>query len=165
MHSMAEHGFWEGNRLYAPDLLKVQKLSVHAMILPDGNIITCCGLDREAFHAGKSSFQGLTGLNATFLGAEFLVSGEHDYGSFLKRIKEPDCYTEDQYRAGGWLYASWKAAYGFPDDHIVGHSEVAGDDMRGPGQGKKDPGAGFDRAMFLDYLHQWEAALSPRVVE
>jgi N-acetyl-anhydromuramyl-L-alanine amidase AmpD len=82
------------------------------------------------------------------LGAEFLVAGDHDYASLLRRMAAPDCYSAAQIEAGAQLYAGWARAAGFSPSAIVGHSDVAGDDVRGAGAGKRDPGAGFPWSPF-----------------
>lgn len=157
VHSMGEVVTYEGRSLYAPDLLAEQKLSVHAMVTPDGKVLECLGSDRIAYHAGASRFGDLSGLNATFLGCEFLVAGEHTYQSFMERIRRVDAYTDAQYEAGGWLYARWIKTFSIPRTAVVGHSEVSGDDVRGVGRGKPDPGSGFSWPRFWQAVDTWAA--------
>ena len=152
---MGEFVSYEGRMLYAPDFLIAQKLTVHAMITPAGQVLKCGSEGSVAYHAGASLFKGVSGLNTTFLGCEFLVSGEHTYESYLKRIAQPDAYTDAQYEAGGWLYASWMRKFGIARDAIVGHSAVSGDDVRGPGKGKRDPGGGFAWERFWESVDRW----------
>jgi len=38
--------------------------------------------------------------------------------------------------------------YDIPADAVVRHSDVSGDDVRGAGKGKTDPGSAFDWAAF-----------------
>ena len=163
MHSMGERVRFEGELLPAVKLLEAQKLSVHDVIQPDGTVIACVGVDREAYHAGKSVFtfpgdpaSELHDLNRSFLGCEMLVAGDHDYGSFLRAIQATDCYTEAQYRSAGWLYAGWLAAFGFPRTHVVAHSAVSGDDVRGEGNGKQDPGRGWQWERLWGWVDTWE---------
>lgn len=164
VHSMAESLDFEGQALYAPDALKAQKLSVHAMVTPDGQILACVGVQHVAYHAGKSRFAEETDLNECWLGAEFLVAGHHDWPDFKRIITAPaptTPYTESQYKAGGWLYATWMLS--FPTitvDRIVAHQAVAGDDVRGPGQGKLDPGPTFNWSRFHYWLDRWTAQLT-----
>lgn len=161
VHAEAEYVKSAGEAIYAPDFLKQQKLSVHAMVTPDGRVLSCVGTERVAYHAGASSFKGQNNLNSTFLGCEFLVAGDHDYPSFLEAIAQPNAYTPDQYRAGGWLYAQWMGLFpAITKDRIVAHSAVSGDDVRGPGEGKRDPGAGFDWDQFWGWVDRWSGAPS-----
>lgn len=160
LHSMAEYVRMEGLTRYAPDHLKYQKLSVHSMITPDGTVLACVGVDREAYHAGKSVFGALSGLNGSFLGCEMLVAGDHDYASFLKAIASPDCYTEAQYVSAGWLYGSWITSFDIQRGAVVAHSAVSGDDVRGPGAGKRDPGDGWDWARFWASVDAWQVELA-----
>lgn len=161
VHSMAERvvndsvrwgpvGTWT-----AHDWLHEKGISAHAAILPDGIVDRWVSSDLIAFHAGKSRFEEWEWLNQNFLGCEWLVAGEHNYRSFLEAITKPDCYSEAQYDSGGWLYASWAVRYGFDKLNIVGHSDVSGDDVRGPGKGKHDPGDGFDWGRFQDRFDEW----------
>jgi N-acetyl-anhydromuramyl-L-alanine amidase AmpD len=159
VHSMGEHIYFEGALLDAHTALDRQGVSAHCLITPAGEIVSCCGVDRIAYHAGKSQLGAERDLNRTFLGAEFLLAGEHDYTSFLKGIAQPDAYTLAQYQAGGWLYASWGKAFGFGPERIKGHSDVAGDEVRGPGNGKRDPGAGFDWPLFEEWRARWAEQL------
>lgn len=144
----------------ACDWLDAKQWSAHALIAPNGTIIELVSPELVAFHAGKSEFAPWTWLNANFLGAEFLVAGAHDYGSWLEAIQEPDCYTPAQYEAGAWLFATWAKKYGFDVTRIRGHQDVAGDDVRGEGNGKQDPGGGFDWARFQAAFDDWSVALA-----
>jgi N-acetyl-anhydromuramyl-L-alanine amidase AmpD len=162
VHSMGE---WilspnGGVRHYAPIWLERLGLEVHGMITTTGTILDWVPATHIADHAGKSEFEGLKNLNRYFLGCEFLVAGTHTYGSYLRAIKEPDCYSAQQYQSGGYWYALMSMRH--PEvtrETIVPHSLVSGDAVRGAGQGKKDPGEGFDWEKlwywynyYLDYL-------------
>lgn len=127
----------------SPELTGVA-LSVHALIHPDGTVTRCVPDDQRANHAGHSRFGTLKNLNETFLGAEFLLPGEWNYADFIREMGRGDVgFTDEQYVAGGALYAGWMEAHDFDRSRIVGHSVVSGDDVRGAGRGKLDPGVGF----------------------
>lgn len=161
IHSMSERILANGEEIYATDFLDEMGLSVHAMITPDGTVIECVPPEYVAFHAGVSRFNGERWLNRSFLGCEFLVAGVHDWTSFVVAITENAPYTDAQYRSGGWLYASWMLR--FPQislPRIVAHSSVSGDDVRGAGKGKIDPGPAFDRRKFDEWLGRWVAELT-----
>lgn len=154
VHSMGQYIQSPADVVPAWDWLEQSGLSVHALIHPDGTVIRGAHDDDVAYHAGKSRLtvgdKTFTGLNTVSLGAEFLVSGEHTYDTFLSAIRNPDCYTAAQYEAGAVLYAGWCKAFSLPIERIVAHSDVAGDDVRGDGNGKRDPGDGFRWADFRD---------------
>ena len=128
----------------SPRLAK-DALSVHVLIEPSGRLIRCVPDEDRANHAGWSKLGSLEDLNWSFLGAEFLLPGEWVYDpDFLREMRTGNVgFTDEQYTAGGWLYADWMRKYDFPRARITGHSMVAGDDVRGEGKGKVDPGVGF----------------------
>jgi N-acetyl-anhydromuramyl-L-alanine amidase AmpD len=157
-HSMGEYIKTDAGRTYAVDFINKIGLSAHAYITPAGLIINSVPTDKVAYHAGKSVFGGNYNLNWTFLGCEFLVGGTHTYGMFLRKINATDglTYTEAQYEAGGFLYAKWAKTYPkITRDRIVGHRIVAGDDVRGSGKGKRDPGPAFDQARFWYWFEHY----------
>ena len=127
----------------SPELTGVA-LSAHALIHPDGTVTRCVPDDHRANHAGHSHLGNLENLNETFLGAEFLLPGEWDYANFVREMGTGEVgFTAEQYEAGGELYAGWMKAHDFDRARVVTHSQVAGDDIRGEGRGKLDPGVGF----------------------
>ena len=165
VHEMAEYVLNEGQQEHGPALLQRLGLSVHAFIGPDGTIYQGPGMDRVCFHAGKSKFLDRENLNDSFLGCEFLVAGTHDYASLVKRMDDTEDppYTAAQYDAGGWLYATWAAAFpGITRARIIGHSTVSGKDVR-PHDPKRDPGLAFDWAAFLRAFDAWTAAMRQEV--
>jgi AmpD protein len=145
-------------KMYAVDFIEKIGLSAHAYITPAGLIINSVPPSKVAFHAGVSSFGTFYNLNRTFLGCEWLVGGTHTYGTFLRRINATDglTYTEAQYEAGGYLYAEWTKKYPrITKGRIVDHSVVAGDDIRGAGKGKRDPGPAFDTLRFWRWYEHY----------
>ena len=98
IHSMAEYLKLDDGPMYAHDFLKSIKLSVHGFIKPDGTYEKMIETPGKAFHAGKSVFGELSGLNSHFLGFELLVPGEHDFGTFSKAIETPGTYTDEQFK-------------------------------------------------------------------
>ena len=129
----------------SPDLVG-EALSVHCLIDPSGRIIRCVPDNHRANHAGHSRFGFLEDLNWTFLGAEFLLPGTWVYADFLTEMGRGNVgFTDAQYEAGGELYAKWMKDYDFARSRIVGHSVVSGDEVRGQGRAKKDPGVGLNQ--------------------
>lgn len=158
VHAMGEHIKADGDIIPAWDWLEKSELSVHALIYPNGQVLRGVADGDVAYHAGVSRLmlgdKTWTGLNAMSLGAEFLLAGDHDYTSLLHGMAQPTAYTEEQYQAGALLYAGWCKEFSLPAERIVGHADVSGDDVRGAGNGKRDPGAGFDMARFRNLVRQ-----------
>lgn len=128
IHSMAE--FIEGD--HAVNFIQnVVKLSAHALIDPSGHIYRLRNDRQSAWHA--------RGFNKDSLGLEFLVTGEHTYGSFIDIIKRP-YITDAEYQAGVEQVKEWCSLY--PIESIDRHSDVS------PGR-KVDPGEGFPWDEFL----------------
>jgi len=81
VHCMAENIQNENNpEVYdhAVAFLNEYKLSAHALIAPNGDIYRCRFDEEQAWHA--------RGHNKNTLGIEFLVQGDHNYGSFVENI-------------------------------------------------------------------------------
>ena len=143
IHSMAEYLKLPQGPTKAHDFLKSVKLSVHGFIHPDGTYEKMVETPGKAFHAGKSKFGDLENLNSHFLGFELLVPGEHDFGTFSKAIETPGTYTQAQFDQSVEVCKYWMKQYDIPAEAVVRHSDVSGDDVRGKGKGKTDPGSAF----------------------
>ena len=146
IHSMGEYV----NHQYAPDFIKQLDLSVHAFVAVDGKLLLAADTNRIAYHAGKSAFDGLQDLNDSFLGVEFLVEGHHNMSTFRRAIQNVDPYKEIQYQAGAQLCARWIAQFSMDRRWVVGHSQVAGPQVRR--DPKVDPGRAFDWSKFNGYV-------------
>ena len=152
VHSMSEYLKMDDGPMYAHDFLKSIGLSVHGFITPTGKYEKMVSSPGKAFHAGKSLHEGLSGLNSHYLGFELLVPGEHDFGTFSKAIETPGTYTKEQFDAAVEVCKYWIKEYNIPANRVVRHSDVSGDDVRGPGKGKTDPGSAFDWNKFQKAL-------------
>lgn len=120
------------------DEIRGLEVSAHLLIRRDGELLQFVDLDRRAWHAGQSSFEGRENCNDFSIGVE--LEGVDD---------EP--YTEDQYRVLAVL--SRAIMEGYPAvtcERIVGHSEIA------PGR-KSDPGPAFDWRHYRELLQRGEA--------
>lgn len=148
IHSMAEYLNWEGLWITAHDFLNEINLSVHGFIHPDGKYEKMIQSPGKASHAGKSVHGDLSGLNSHYLGFELLVPGRHDFESFSKAIETPGTYSQAQFDRAVNVCKYWMKKYDFPAENIVRHSDVSGDDVRGEGKGKTDPGSAFDWEAF-----------------
>jgi len=115
------------------------RVSAHALIRRDGQIVQYVPFGARAWHAGESAYRGRPACNDFSIGVE--LEGTDDTP-----------YTDSQYRALAALAAALLAAYAaLSEQHIVGHSDVA------PGR-KTDPGAAFDWPRFRALLHALRAA-------
>lgn len=152
IHSMAEYLKMPEGPMKAHDFLKSVKLSVHGFIHPDGTYEKMIESPNKAAHAGKSEWAGLQHLNSHFLGFELLVPGEHDFGTFSKAIETPGTYTEEQFERALEVCKYWVEKYNIPIDNVVRHSDCSGDNVRGAGKGKTDPGSAFDWDRFKEAL-------------
>jgi AmpD protein len=101
------------------------RVSTHALIRRDGEIVQYVPFHRRAWHAGKSQWQGRSGCNDFSVGIELEGTDARAYESAqyvqLARLIAVLCRT----------YPTLSA------DRVVGHSDVA------PGR-KTDPGIAFD---------------------
>lgn len=152
VHSMSEYLKLDDGPMYAHDFLKSIGLSVHGFIKPDGTYEKMVSSPGKAFHAGKSEWNGLSGLNSHFLGFELLVPGTHDFGSFSKAIETEGTYSEEQMKTSVEVVKYWMDEYNIPIENIVRHSDCSGDYVRGKGKGKTDPGSAFDWNRFKQLL-------------
>lgn len=167
IHALAEFVFWPEQLSGKPDryihagewlgapIPGRKDISAHAYIDPLGGIHEICAEDSRAWHAGKSAWAGDVDLNRISLGVELLVSGKHDWESFVEATKT-DCYRNTQYRSLGWLCAQWQDRHAAINKlRIVPHSLISPDEIRGAGKGKRDPGVGFDWDRFDHYYFQY----------
>ena len=152
VHSMAEYLKMPEGPMKAHDFLKSVKLSVHGFIHPDGTYEKMIESPNKAAHAGASKWGGYEMLNSHFLGFELLVPGEHDFGTFSKAIETSGTYTEEQFNTAVEVCKHWIKQYDIPVENVVRHSDCSGDDVRGKGQGKTDPGSAFDWDRFKKEL-------------
>ncbi len=116
-----------------------RRVSAHALIRRDGEIVQYVPFEARAWHAGKSEYRGRSGCNDFSIGIE--LEGTDDTP-----------YAEAQYGALAALTAALLATYGsLSAEAIVGHSDVA------PGR-KTDPGPLFDWAHFHALVKDARAA-------
>jgi N-acetylmuramoyl-L-alanine amidase len=106
----------------------VARVSCHYLIAEDGQILRMVAEEMRAWHAGRSYWRGVTGVNACSIGIEIVNPG-HEYGY------RP--FTEQQMDALIPLLAGIVGRHRVPPANVVGHSDVA------PAR-KQDPGELFD---------------------
>lgn len=138
--------------------------SAHVVIERDGTVIQCVNFEKVAWHAGRSGWHGLVGLNRYSIGIELAnwgylrSAGAGWVTSTGKPIAEPfigahrngnpdgstrpigwEPYPDEQFEAARRLAAVLAETYGV--DEIVGHDDIA------PAR-KSDPGPAFNMARF-----------------
>jgi len=101
------------------------RVSAHALIRRDGEVVQYVPFIARAWHAGVSSYEGRPACNDYSIGIELEGS-------------DAAPYTDAQYRAlAALVRAACAALPGLKPARVVGHSDVA------PGR-KTDPGDAFD---------------------
>ncbi|WP_088310237.1 N-acetylmuramoyl-L-alanine amidase [Novosphingobium sp. B 225] len=121
-----------------------KEVSAHYLIEEDGSVHRLVREDRRAWHAGRSSWRGITDINSASIGIE-LVNPGHEFGY------RP--FPDAQMEALLPLLADMVQRHDIPRANVVGHSDVA------PAR-KEDPGELFD----WDLLAAHRLALkTPRV--
>ena len=112
------------------DIFRKYGVTAHYLILRNGEIWELVPPNLQAWHAGKSWFKGITGLNSTFIGIEFIGDNKIDY-------------EEPQYDSGGELIAYlMNQNPAINTGMITTHQIVSGPDIRE--DYKWDPGPTFD---------------------
>lgn len=114
------------------------RVSAHALIRRDGQIVQYVPFGARAWHAGQSEYRGRTACNDFSIGIE--LEGTDDI-----------LYTDAQYDQLSQLVNALLIAYPtLSSTHITGHSDIA------PGR-KTDPGQAFDWSRFRESLQYIEA--------
>lgn len=117
------------------------RVSAHALVRRDGELVQYVPFHRRAWHAGKSQWQGREGCNDYSVGIE--LEGT-----------DASAYEPVQYAVLARLIARLCRAYpGLSPERVVGHSDVA------PGR-KSDPGIAFDWPL-LRTLLRLEIEIAP----
>lgn len=111
------------------------EVSAHYMIDEDGTVIRLVDEDKRAWHAGRSSWRGITDINSASIGIE-LVNPGHEFGY------RP--FPEAQVQALLPLLADIVKRHDIPRANVVGHSDIA------PAR-KEDPGELFPWDLLARY--------------
>jgi N-acetylmuramoyl-L-alanine amidase len=106
------------------------RVSAHYLIAEDGQVLRMVAEENRAWHAGRSYWRGVTGVNGCSVGIEIVNPG-HEFGY------RP--FTEEQMDALIPLLGGIVARHAISPANVVGHSDVA------PAR-KQDPGELFDWA-------------------
>ncbi len=112
-------------------ILEEYGLGYHDLIPREGGVVELVPAPLRAWHAGESQWNGRTDCNSWTLGVALI--GMHG-----------DRFTSPQYDDLAQRTAQHVQRFPIDRDLILGHDQVAGDDVRGEGNGKIDPGPSFD---------------------
>ena len=104
-----------------------RKVSAHFVVGRDGRVVEMVPVEKRAWHAGNSVFDGATAVNNFSVGIEMVN---------LNDGKEP--YPVEQTEAVAGIIRLLRTKYDIPDSRIVSHAQVAL-----PAGRKNDP-VGFD---------------------
>lgn len=129
------------------------RASAHFVVASDGSIVQMVPLDRRAWHAGESRWDGLKSLNAHSIGIEIVNAGKlhrtsRGWVTWAERVVPEDEVTVATHKhesvATGWheytaeqidavleLGVALHAAFGFKD--VLGHDDIAPDRKKDPG--------------------------------
>ena len=108
-------------RLTDPDA----KVSAHYLVAEDGQVLRMVDEDKRAWHAGRSHWRGVRDVNSASIGIEIVNPG-HEYGY------RP--FPEEQMDALIPLVAAIVRRHAIPPANVVGHSDIAPDRKRDPGE-------------------------------
>ncbi|MFG1488796.1 1,6-anhydro-N-acetylmuramyl-L-alanine amidase AmpD [Oceanospirillum sp. HFRX-1_2] len=109
------------------------EVSAHLLVRRDGSVVQFVPLNKRAWHAGRSAFQGREECNDFSIGIELEGTDSCPY-------------TDEQYLALAKLTCDIQRHYPrITCDRITGHSDIA------PGR-KTDPGESFDWARYRSLL-------------
>jgi len=158
VHAMSEYIVNGSRTQFCINFLNEIDFGAHYFITPDGVVIAAVSISNRTSHVGSSKYKGRKWLNETSIGIEFLVDGRNSYGRFIKRISDPRPrefpFTSEQYDAGVELILQLQMNHPQIEDRIVRHCDVSGDEVRGEGRGKRDPGSNFAWKTFLKRLKE-----------
>ena len=101
------------------------KVSAHYVVAEDGTMLRLVDEEKRAWHAGKSSWRGITDVNSASVGIEIVNPG-HEFGY------RP--FPDEQIGSVVRLVAEIKDRYEITRGNIVGHSDIAPARKRDPGE-------------------------------
>lgn len=125
-------------------LNRASKVSAHFVVGKNGRVVQMVPIERRAWHAGVSEWEGVPHVNDYSIGIEMVN---------LNDGKDP--YTEAQIQAVAGIVRFLRSRYPIPDSRIVSHAQVAL-----PAGRKSDP-IGFDFDKFRTLTHAGEPSEPP----
>jgi N-acetylmuramoyl-L-alanine amidase len=101
------------------------KVSAHYLVEEDGRVFTLVAEERRAWHAGKAFWRGERDINGCSVGIEIVNPG-HQYGY--------RAFPDVQVGAVIGLVDEIRGRWTIPDEHLLGHADVAPDRKEDPGE-------------------------------
>lgn len=133
--------------------------SAHVLARPDGEMVRLVNDDVVSYHAGTSEWDGRRYLNNSSMGIEVLLQGTWEIETFNRAMREGGIeFTAAQYESVAWQVWQWEEKFNIIGDRVLRHSQVAGDDVRGVGKGKVDPGTAWDMARMHALVEDWRVS-------
>lgn len=133
---------------HAIDQLTQHGVSAHFLIAENGGIFELVEANNIAYHAGVSFWKGCEGLNKNSIGIEFINSN-----ACGKKFEE----VQMQSALKLCLYLMQK--YQIVKEAVIGHSDIAYDQLSGLHNRKQDPSHLFD----WEFLAQNNVGVFPKV--
>ena len=101
------------------------KVSAHYLVAEDGTVLRMVDEEKRAWHAGRSLWREITDVNSASVGIEIVNPG-HEFGY------RP--YPPEQIAALIPLVAEIKERHAITRGNVVGHSDIAPNRKRDPGE-------------------------------
>ena len=101
------------------------KVSAHYVVAEDGQVVRMVDEGVRAWHAGRSSWRGITDVNSASVGIEIVNPG-HEFGY--------RAFPDEQVAALIPLVSSIKERHGIGRGNVVGHSDIAPARKEDPGE-------------------------------
>ena len=101
------------------------QVSCHYLVLEDGRVLQLVAEEHRAWHAGRSSWAGVTDMNSASIGIE-IVNGGHDHGL--------PPYPAVQIDAVAQLCLEITARFGIKPERVLAHSDIAPSRKQDPGE-------------------------------
>lgn len=122
-----------------------RRVSCHFIVDRNGDIYQLAPVDRETWHAGRSSWCGLNGLNKHSIGIEFVNAGYLTNGKtwYGEKLSPQEIYTHSDGSQWQDYPSSQILGFGKLREHLRA-LEVLGHEHVSPGR-KIDPGPAFWR--------------------
>jgi N-acetyl-anhydromuramyl-L-alanine amidase AmpD len=105
------------------------RVSAHFVVGKDGRVVQMVPIEKRAWHAGKSVFNGQNNVNHFSVGIEMVNLNDGN-----------DPYPDEQYHAVAGIIRFLRSRFDIPDSSIVSHQQVA----TAAGRSDKTDPLGFD---------------------
>lgn len=121
-------------------LSPARQVSAHFVVGRDGRIVQMVPIEKRAWHAGVSTWDGMKDINNVSVGIEMVNLNDGI-----------DPYPDAQYQAVAGIIRFVRSRYLVPDEHIVSHEDIA------LPKGRKSDPVGFDFTRIRALAHMTPA--------